>query len=131
MFTFAAQDTWWMVLLGFLSQAGLAFAAVLLPVLGMFLVRWAGKKMNITDVEKLKAMDAMYDSAVALGVNYARQQASKLENDPNPNAAKLKLATDFVMKTVTDWKLPEKTADWVEARIEAKIGADKLAPKPE
>lgn len=130
MFTFAAQDTWWMVLLGFLSQLGLSFASVLLPVLGLILVRWVAKKMNITDVEKMKAMDAMYDSAVTLGVNYAEQKAKLLDNDPDASGKKLKMATDVVAKAIADFGLPAKTADWVESRIEAKLG-DKLAPKPE
>lgn len=130
MFTFLAQDTWWQVLLGGLSETALVFAGAMALTLGGLLIRWVMKKMNITDVEKVKSVDAMYDAAVGLGIQYAAQYAHKLRDDPDASGKKLEVAVEFVQKMVKDWGLAEKSADWVAARVEAKLGADKLAPKP-
>lgn len=113
-----ATDPWWKMILGALSKAGLAFASALLPVLIWAAVSWLKAKFKL---ESTAGLDDTLNKWAALGIEYAEQQASKLDANPAPNATKLKLATEFVLKMVAAAKLPQKVADLVEDRIEARL----------
>lgn len=114
----SGSDPWWKALLGFLSKAGLAFAGALLPVLIVFAVSWLKNKLKL---DKIAGVDDTLNKWVEMAITYAEQQASKLDDNPDPNAAKIKLATDFVLKMVKASGLPAKVADLVEDRIEARL----------
>lgn len=112
------KDPWWKALIGGLLQVIILFAStLLLGLLGLFL-RWLQVKTKLDSVEKL---EGAFGALVEMAVNYANQKAKTLSDDPDMNAKKLKLATDFVLKQASDLKLPKKTKDWIIARIEAKI----------
>lgn len=113
-----ATDPWWKVILGALSKAGLAFASALLPILIWAAVTWLKAKFKL---ESTAGLDDTLNKWVALGIEYAEQQATKLDDNPAPNATKLKMATEFVLKMVASAGLPEKVADLVEDRIEARL----------
>lgn len=113
-----ATDPWWKMILGALSKAGLAFASALLPILIWAAVTWLKAKFKL---ESTAGLDDTLNKWAALGIEYAEQQASKLDDNPAPNATKLKLATEFVLRMVAAAKLPEKVADLVEDRIEARL----------
>lgn len=112
------RDPWWKALIGGLLQVIILFAStLLLGLLGLFL-RWLSVKTKLDGVAKL---EHAFSALVEMAVNYANQKAKTLSGDPDENAKKLKLATDFVLKQASDLKLPKKTKDWIVARIEAKI----------
>lgn len=126
-FVFLASDSWWQVLLGHMAELGLAFAVPILTVLGSLFIVWISKKLKITDVEKQFAMQEAYDRILETGISYAEQEAYKLKNDPKHGSAeKLNSAMTFVVKMIKDWKLPEKSSDWIEKKIEAKLGESKV-----
>jgi hypothetical protein len=110
-------DPWWKVLLAFLLKAGLAFAGALLPVLIGFGVAWLKTKLKF---DKVAGLEDTLNKWVDLGIEYAEQQASKIEGGGSNNS-KLKLACDFVLKMVEAAGLPDKVADLVEDRIEARL----------
>lgn len=116
------SDSWWKVLLGFLSRTGLAFASALVPVLLGLGVMWLKTKLKL---DSAAGLDVLLDKWADKGIVYAEQQASKLDDDPDENGAKLKLATDFVLKLVESSGFPKKAADLVEDRIEARLKAAK------
>lgn len=112
------SDPWWKVLLGFLAKAGLAFASALLPVLAYQFVSWIQIKLK---TDKLKGIEENLDKWCEMGIKFAEQQASKLDDDPDANGKKLKLASDFVLKLVSGSGYPKKVADLVSDRIESRL----------
>lgn len=116
------KDAWWKVLLDGLIQVVLLFALSILVMLGKFGVSWVGKKLKIADKEDIEKLNSLYDTAIAYGVNYASQKAHKMSNDPDSKGQRIKWASDKVEEWIKEWKLPEKSAEWIKNRIEAKIG---------
>lgn len=130
MYVFLAQDSWWQVLLGHLSEAGLAFAAPLLVVLGVVGIKWVLKKLKVEDVKIQDTLESAYEKLVDWGIGYAEEQAHKLSNDPKKGVAnKLDMAADYVQKMIKEWGLPEKTSEWVEEKIEARLGQQRKESK--
>ena len=127
MYTFLAQDAWWQVLLGGVSEVALSFGAVLLVALGSLFIKWVAKKLKIEDVKTQATIQGAYDKIVEWGVAYAEQWAHKLSDDPKDGSAKkLDKAVEFVQDMIKDWGLEEKSADWIVDKIEAKLGEDKV-----
>lgn len=116
------KDPWWKALLAFLSKLGLSLAGALLPVLVAYGTAWVRAKLKL---EKAEGMERMLDAWTDKGISYAEQQASKLDDNPDENAAKMKLATDFVLKLVEANGLPKKVAGLVGDRIESRMKAAK------
>jgi hypothetical protein len=126
------KDTWWQTLLGGLTQILILFGGAVATTCGGLLIRWLANKGKISNQETIKAMEDLYDKAIALGVQFATQQANKLNNNPDAKAQRIKWATDMATKFIKEWNLPEKTANWIEDRIEAKLGEKGKKPvKPE
>ncbi len=126
-FLFLVADSWWQVLLGSLAEVGLVFLSALLTVLGGFAIKWIAKKVKITDESQKQMIQEAYDKIVDMGISYAEQNAHKLKDNPKHGSAeKLNDALGFIQKMIEDQKLPEKTADWVEKKIESKLGESKV-----
>lgn len=68
--------------------------------------------------------DEMVDRIVTQSVDWAEEQGHKFANKANrvTSSEKLDIATKFVLAQLNERKLPDKGADWVKNRIEAKIG---------
>jgi hypothetical protein len=115
-------DSWWKVLLGGLINVFLLFLLAIASSLGGLLIKWLGKKMKITDTQQLNQLEMMFDALVVAGINFAKQQAYKLGDNPDAKAKRMKWAMEFVEKGIQEWGLPEKTAEWLGKKIEAKIG---------
>lgn len=122
-------DPWWKVLLGGLLQILLLFVLTFATIAGRLLIKYIAKKMNVTDKEEIERMNALYDSAVTIGVNFASQQAHKLRDKPDSKGKRLDWALTKAQELIKDYKLPEKTAQWITDKIEAKIG-EKERDKP-
>lgn len=120
----AKADSWGKVLAGRLLDILLIFVLALATALGGLLVKWLAKKMKITDQEQIKSMEGLYDLAVGFGINLARQQSHKLKDNPDAKAKRLDTALGAVQDKIAELKLPEKTADWIRKKIEAKIGEE-------
>jgi hypothetical protein len=125
------KDTWWQTLLGGLIQIIILFGGAIASVCGGLLIKWLASKAKISNQETIKAMEELYDKAIVLGVQFATQQANKLNNNPDAKAKRIKWATDMATKFIKEWKLPEKTAGWIEDRIEAKLGEKGKKPVTE
>jgi hypothetical protein len=138
------KDTWWQALIGGLVQILILFGGTIASVCGGLLIKWLMNKAKISNQETIKATEELYDKAIALGVQFATQQANKLNNNPDAKAQRVKWATDMATRFIKEWNLPAKTAGWIEDRIEAKLGergkkpgpmtsgeTDKPEPKPE
>jgi hypothetical protein len=121
------KDTWWQVLLGNLIQIVLLFVLALAVALGKFAVQWVAKKMKVEDAEHIAKMEGLYDMAVTFGVNFASQQAHKMKNDPDSKGQRLNWALEKAQEMIKEYKLPDKSADWVKGKIEAKIGEKERA----
>ena len=121
-------DPWWKVLIGHLTEILLLFASALALGLGGLLIRWVAKKVKITDQEQIAGLEQLYGLAVGFGVNYARQEAHKLGNNPDAKAKRLESALEKAQEFIEDWKLPQKTADWLRKKIEAKLGEEERKP---
>lgn len=117
------SDPWWKVLLGFLAKAGLAFATALMPVLIGYGVMWVRSKLKIDNAAGIdQALNRWSDMAI----EYAQQKVTTLDDAPkDANAAKLKMASDFVTNLIKTMGLPKKTAALVEDRIEARLKKQK------
>jgi hypothetical protein len=116
------KDHWGLTLLGGLIQILLLFVLSFLVMLGRVGIKWLSKKVGLTNAEMTKQIEELYEKAVAMGINYASQQAYKLRDDPDSAGRRIDWATEAIMKAIKDMGLPEKSAGWVRNRIEAKIG---------
>lgn len=116
------QDPWWKVLIGGLLEILLVFVLAIAIVCGRLLVKYIAKQIGVTDKEEIGRMNALYDSAVTFGVNYATQQAHKLRDNPDSKGKRLDWAITKAEELIREYKLPEKTAMWIASKIEAKIG---------
>lgn len=116
------KDTWWQTLLGGLIQILLLFVAAIATALGPYAIKWIANKAKISNQETQMTMNSLYDQAIYMGVNFATQQANKLNNNPDAKGERLKWATTKAQELIKEWKLPEKSAKWIEDAIEAKLG---------
>lgn len=117
------KDSWWKVLIGGLIQILLLFVLAISTGIGGLMIKWLAKKMKITDQEQIKNLESILDLLVTAAVNYGNQMAKKLSDDPDANGKRMKWALDFVQKGIEDLSLPQKSADWLKKKIEAKIGS--------
>lgn len=118
----AAADPWWKALLGGLTNIFLLFLSAIATGLGALLIKWVAGKIKVTDAVVLAAVEAQYDKAVQLGIDFAEQEVKKLTDEPDVNGKRLGLAIEKIQEMIKDLGLVEKTTDWVRTRIEAKLG---------
>lgn len=116
------KDSWWKVLLGGLSETAITFLLFILLGLGGLAIKWVAKKMKIEDATQITQMENVWSTLIGMGANYANQMAHKLRDNPDKKGKKMDWAVEFVQKLIKDWKLPEKSADWIKKRVEAKLG---------
>lgn len=116
------EDSWWKVLIGGIIEILLLFLGALGIGLGGLLVKWLTKKLKITELEKAKQYEDLYNAAITLGVNFAKQQAHRLKNSPDAKAKRLEWAVEKATELIKEFNIPEKAAKWIKDRIEAKIG---------
>lgn len=116
------EDPVWKVIVGGLLQIILLFVGTIATACGPFLIKWISKKAKIEDKQMIAMFDALYDSAISVGIHFATQQSNKLNNNPEAKAKRIKWATDKAKEMIQEYGLPEKTAEWIEDRIEARLG---------
>jgi hypothetical protein len=118
----APGDSWWKGLLGGMTNILLLFLSAIATGLGALLIKWVAGKIKVTDAVVLAAVEAQYDKAVQLGIDYAEQEAKKLTADPDAKGKRIGFAIAKIQELIQDQGLVEKTADWIRVRIEAKLG---------
>lgn len=126
----AKKDSWWKVLIGGLLEILLVFILAIAAVLGKPLIAWVAKKVKVEDAKQIAQMETLYDTLVGIGVNYATQQAHKLRDNPDAKGKRLDWGVEMVQKLIKDYGLPEKTANWIKKRIEAKLGQTERSNTP-
>jgi hypothetical protein len=116
------QDPWWKGLLGGLLRLVILFLGAVATGLGALLIKWVTSKIKLSDAQVQSELEKLYDKAVALGVDFAEQQAKKLGDNTDTKGKRLEWAIEQVQNVIKDLGLAEKTADWVRTHIEAKLG---------
>ena len=72
------------------------------------------------------------DDLLERGVGFAEQKsliALKLNGKPLDSGEKLQLALGFITEKAKDYKLPQKTRDWWEDKVESWLGMENIVPK--
>lgn len=122
------QQEWWMVLLDFLVQLSAPLVTAIIGLLGTWLVRKFGKKL---DADKQATLIGLKDGLVTSGVAFAEEQARKaLRNGESQtkSAEKLSLATDYIQEQLEQSGAGRMATESLVKLIEARLHMERSRP---
>jgi len=110
----------WKFVIGHALQILLLFVAAIVAALSKQFVSWLGTKMG---TDKAAKLEPVFDGIIKMGVHFGEEQSHKLvKSGSNDTTDKMKPVIEFVEKQIKSYGLPEKSAKWIEQRVEAKLG---------
>jgi hypothetical protein len=117
------------MIIDFILQTLVIIVTPVAILLAHKLTREFSKRTGVTVAEQ---QSTMLDDAVMKGIAFAHEQsrkALKLNLPAVTSTDKRVAAVDFVMRTLKEQKMPEKSRDYISNLVEARLNLDRGFPE--